>query len=80
MIAAERERRGLSQRKVAKLAGISPTHMREIETGTRNPGAAVMNSVAAVLHLDPARLRKIAARRKLAELKAQIAELREVAR
>ncbi len=32
-----RERRGITTNKLANLAGISQSHLREIELGTRNP-------------------------------------------
>ncbi len=32
-----RERRGITTNKLANLAGVSQSHLREIELGTRNP-------------------------------------------
>jgi transcriptional regulator with XRE-family HTH domain len=52
-----REARGLSQNALAKQAGITQGHLRDIETGRiRNPGVAVVRALAKALEVDPGAL------------------------
>lgn len=44
-----REYRGFSARDLAKRAGISPTYLSEIETGTKRGGVKVLKAVAEAL-------------------------------
>jgi transcriptional regulator with XRE-family HTH domain len=57
-IRALREERGLSQRKLAKLAGINGGYLSLIETGARevHPSDDVIRRVALALNVDPATL------------------------
>lgn len=80
MIETARRSAGLSQRALGKTAGVSQTHVREIENGTRNATDDMLDKLASVLKLDASRLRRANAKRKLAALRARIAELNEVSR
>ena len=44
-----RHRQGLSQRQVAAIAGLSPTHISRIESGERNPSEATVRAIAKAL-------------------------------
>lgn len=45
----ERTRRRLSQQDVARLAGVSPTRIHELETASRDPRFSTVESVVAAL-------------------------------
>jgi transcriptional regulator with XRE-family HTH domain len=45
----ERTRRRLSQQEVAKLAGVSPTRVTEIENATRDPRLSTVESIVGAL-------------------------------
>ena len=48
-----RAERLLTIRDLARLAGIAPATIQEIEAGTLAPGARVVRRIAAVLNVDP---------------------------
>lgn len=50
-----RKMKGLNQRKLAALAGISPNYLCEIEKGTRNPSGQIALRLSAILEIDMAR-------------------------
>lgn len=51
-----REARGLSQEKLADLAGIHRTYMSSVERGERNVGLDNIFAIANALEISPARL------------------------
>ena len=51
---AKRKERGLSQRALAKLAGVSQALIAEIERGKHPPSAASLAKIASALGLAPA--------------------------
>ncbi|WP_329447865.1 helix-turn-helix domain-containing protein [Streptomyces sp. NBC_01426] len=55
-IAARRQSRRMTQRDLAVAAHLSLGMIRHIEQGTRAPGPSALESIAAVLGVDPARL------------------------
>lgn len=51
-----RERRFLSHRELAKLAGVSPTTVLNLERGGAEPQRRTIRKLAAALEVDPAEL------------------------
>lgn len=47
-----RIRNNMSQERLAELAGITPTHMKHIESGHRNPSVDVLFRITKILHLS----------------------------
>jgi transcriptional regulator with XRE-family HTH domain len=52
-IKSSREKLGLTQKQVAKLAQISESYYNEIEKGKKTPAIAVASRVAQVLMISP---------------------------
>ena len=52
----ELEKRGWSQRELARRAGLSPTSISEVMAGKRGPGRRVCQAVAQALQVPPERI------------------------
>ncbi|RIK37432.1 MAG: hypothetical protein DCC55_24360 [Chloroflexi bacterium] len=52
----ELDRRGWSQRELARRAGLSPTSISEVMAGKRGPGKRFCQAVAKALHVPPERI------------------------
>lgn len=51
-----REKRGISQSKLAKLSGVSRPMINHLEGGIRNPTVIVVHALASALKVDLAKL------------------------
>ena len=51
-VRAKRIEQGLSQEILAEKVGITPTHIKHIESGHRNPSFEVLYKIAAILNLS----------------------------
>lgn len=53
---AARDKRGLTQEELGKLAGFSVSHIYRLENGTREPRLSTIADLAKALKLDPTEL------------------------
>ncbi len=51
-----REKRGLTQVKLASMTGLSQAHISTLENNTRNPSMATMKLIAKALGVKPSRI------------------------
>ena len=52
LVKASRKSKGLSQYRLAKAAGITPVHVREIEHGVLSPRVDTLNKICKALQME----------------------------